>query len=154
MKNDDKIIESSYLKHLDSNNLYRWAMSQRLPVTGFEWMEQLSEFDERFIKNNGENNDKGYILEVEYLLNLNCYLPFFSEGKKIEKCKKPVCNIHNKEKYVVDVRVLIRALNHGLILRKVHKVIQFSQKACLKPYIDMKTNLRTEAKNDLEKDLF
>ena len=93
-------------------------------------------------------------------MKLNIYLiliviyHFFSEGKKIEKCKKPVCNIHNKEKYVVDVRVLIRALNHGLILRKVHKVIQFSQKACLKPYIDMKTNLRTEAKNDLEKDLF
>ena len=45
MKNCDKNIESSYLMYLDTNNLYGWAMSQRLAVNGFEWMEQLSEFD-------------------------------------------------------------------------------------------------------------
>ena len=50
MKNYDKNIESSYLLYLDANNLYGWAMCQRLPVNGFEWMEQLSKFDERFIK--------------------------------------------------------------------------------------------------------
>ena len=88
MKNYDKNIESSYLMYLDANNLYRWAMSQRLPVNGSEWMEQLSEFDERFIRNYNENNDKGYILEVdiEYpknLFNLHCDLPFLPEEKKI-----------------------------------------------------------------------
>ena len=57
MKNYDKNIESSYLMYLDANNLYGWAMSQRLPLNGFEWMEQLSEFDERFKKNYDENND-------------------------------------------------------------------------------------------------
>ena len=50
MKNYDKNIESSYLMYLDANNLYGWAMSQRLLVNSFEWIEQLSEFDERFIK--------------------------------------------------------------------------------------------------------
>ena len=45
MKNYDKNIESSYLMQLDTNNLYGWTMSQRLAVNGFEWMEQLSEFD-------------------------------------------------------------------------------------------------------------
>ena len=40
-------------------------MSQRLPLNGFEWMEQLSEFEGRFTKNYDENNDKGYILEVD-----------------------------------------------------------------------------------------
>ena len=45
-------------------------------------------------------------------------------------------------------------LNHGLILKKVHRVIQFNQEAWLKPYIDMNTKLRTEAKNDFEKDFF
>ena len=134
-------------------------MSQRLPVNGFEWMEQLSEFDERFIKNYDENNDKGYILEVdaEYpknLFNLHCDLPFLPERKKIKKCKKLVCNIHNKENYVVHIRALKQALNHGLILKKVHKVIQFNQKAWLKPYIDMNTKLRTDEKNDFEKDFF
>ena len=134
VKNYDKNIESSYLMYLDANNLHGWAMSQRLPVNGFEWMEQLSEFDERFIKNYDENNDKGYILEVdvEYpknLFNLHSDLPFLPERKKIEKCKKLVCNIHNKGNYVVHIRSLKQALNHGLILKKVHKVIQFNQKA-------------------------
>ena len=88
--------------YLDANNLYGWAMSQRLPVNGSECIEQLSEFDERFIKNYDENNDKGYILgvDVKYsktLFNIHCDLPFSPERKKTEKCKKFVCNLHNKE---------------------------------------------------------
>ena len=60
---------------------------QRLPVNGFELMEQLSEFDERFIKKYDENNNKRYILEadVEYsknLFNLHTDLPFLPERKK------------------------------------------------------------------------
>ena len=47
-----------------------------------------------------------------------------------------------------------QALNHGLILKKVHRVIQFNQKAWLKPYLDMNTKLRAEVKNDFEKDFF
>ena len=47
---------------------------------------------------------------------------------------------------------LKQALNHGLILKRVHRVIQFNQKAWLKPYIDMNTELRKEAKEDFEKD--
>ena len=50
--------------------------------------------------------------------------------------------------------VLKQALNHGLILKKAYRVIQFNQKAWLKPYIDMNTKLRIEAKNDFEKDFF
>ena len=65
MKNYDKNIESSYLMYLDANNLYGWAMSQKLPVDGFEWVEKLPEFDECFIKNYDENSDKGYIFEVD-----------------------------------------------------------------------------------------
>ena len=54
----------------------------------------------------------------------------------------------------MHIRALKQALNHGLILKKVHKVIQFNQKAWLKPYIDMNAKLRTDAKNDFEKDFF
>ena len=59
-----------------------------------------------------------------------------------------------QKKYLVDIRALKQALNRGLILRKVHKVIQFNQKAWLKPYIDMNTKLRKKAKNDFVKDFF
>ena len=51
MKNFDKSIESSYLMYLDTNNLYVWEMSQKLPVNGFKWENDLSRFNERFIKN-------------------------------------------------------------------------------------------------------
>ena len=84
--------------YLDANNPYGWAMSQKLPVDGFKWIKKLC-----------EDNDKGYILEedVEYpknLFNIHSDLPFLPERKKIKKCQKLVCNIHNKANYVVHIR--------------------------------------------------
>ena len=122
-------------------------------------MEKLSEFHESLIKNYDENSNKGDILEVDVkypknLLNLHKDLLFLVERKKIEKCKKLVCSIHDKENYVVHIRALKQALNQELILKKVHKVIQFNQEAWLKPYIDMNTELRRDAKNDFEKNFF
>ena len=73
---------------------------------------------------------------------------------KVDKCKKLVCNLYNKKDYIVHIRSLKQALNHGLMLKKVHRVIQFNQKAPLKTYIDMNTELRKQAKNDFEKDFF
>ena len=54
----------------------------------------------------------------------------------------------------IHIRALKQALNRGLILKKIHRVIQFNKKAWLKSYIEMNTKLRTEAKNDFEKDFF
>ena len=65
-----------------------------------------------------------------------------------------MCNLYDKKEYVVHIRALKQALNHGLILKKVHRVIHFNQEAWLKPYIEMNTNLRTELKNDFEKEFF
>ena len=62
--------------------------------------------------------------------------------------------MYNKKEYVIHIRALTQVLNHGLILNKVHRVIQFNQEAWLKPYIEKKTKLRAEAKNDFEKGLF
>ena len=73
---------------------------------------------------------------------------------KIRKCNKHVCNFYDKKEYVVHIRTLRQALNHGLILKKVHRLIQFNQEAWLKPYIETNTKLRTEAKNDFKKYLF
>ena len=68
--------------------------------------------------------------------------------KKIGKVEKLVCGIKIK-KYVVHIKALKQALNHGLILKKTHAVIQFNQK-----YIDMNTKLWKEEKNEFEKDFF
>ena len=128
MKNYDKDIISSYLMYLDANNLYGWAMSQKLPVNGFKWVEKLSRFNEIFIKNYNENSDIGYFLEVdidypEKLFNLHKDLPFLPERKKVNKVEKLICSIEDREKYVIHIRVLKQALNHWLVLRKVHRVI-------------------------------
>ena len=74
--------------------------------------------------------------------------------KKINKAEKVICNIEDKEKYVMHIKVVKQALTHGLVLKKVHRVIQFNQKDWLKPSIDMNTKLAKEAKNDFEKDFF
>ena len=62
MKNYNQSIESSYLMYLDANNLYGWAMSKKLPINGFEWENDLSRFDESFIKNYNEDSDVGKAL--------------------------------------------------------------------------------------------
>ena len=51
--------------YLDANNLYGWAISKQWPVNGFKWENDLSRFNENFIKNYGENSDVGYFLEVD-----------------------------------------------------------------------------------------
>ena len=65
MENYNKNEESSYIQYLDANNLYGWAMSQKLPINGFKWIEDISEINEELMKNYDENSDKGYILEVD-----------------------------------------------------------------------------------------
>ena len=159
MKDFNKNIESPYIQYLDANNLYGWAMSQKLPRKNFKWVEDTSIINEEFIKNCNENSYKGYILEVgvkypKKLHDLHSDLPFLPKKMNIDKCKKLVCDLRNKKKYVVHIKSLKQALNHGLKFKKVHRIIEFSQKAWLKPYIDMNTELRKLAKDDFEKDLF
>ena len=161
MRNFDKNKVSLFLLYLDANNLYGWVMSQKLPVDNFKWIEidDLLKFDENFIKNYDENSDKGYTLEVdiEYPKNLHKLhsdLPFLPERMTINKCTKLVCTVQDKENYVVHIRALEQALNHGLILKQAHEVIEFRQEAWLKPYIDINTEFRQEAKNQFEKDFF
>ena len=102
MGNYDKNEESSYIQYLDANNLYGWAMAQKLPVNGFKWVEETSLINEEFIKKYNENNNKGYILEVDVkypkkLHDLHSDLPFLPKRMKIDKCKNLVCNLQNKK---------------------------------------------------------
>ena len=125
MKNYDKNKESSYIQYLDANNLYGWAMSQKADV---KYPQKLHD--------------------------LHSDLPFLGKRMKFDKCKKLVCNLRNKKKYVVHIRSLKQPLNHGLELKKVHRIVEFNQEEWLKPYIDMNTELRKIAKKDFEKDFF
>ena len=93
------------------------------------------------------------IIRKNYLIFIKVY-HFQLKEKKVEKVEKLICSIENKEKYVIHIRSLKQALNHGLKLKKVHRVIQFKQKAWLKTYIDMNTELRKYVKNKVEKHFF
>ena len=78
-------------------------MSQKLPVNGFKWVNNLSQFNKSFIRNYNENSDIGYFLEVdidypEKLFNLHKDLPFLPERKKVNKVEKLICSIENKKK--------------------------------------------------------
>ena len=147
-------------------------MPKKLPVNGFKRIDNNKTaepsslersakhvINEEFIKNYNENDIKGYIFEVDVkypkrLHELHSDLPFLSERMEVNKCKKLVCSLFNKKKYVAHIITLKQALNHGLKLRKVHRAIEFNQEAWLKPYIDTNTELRKLARNDFEKDLF
>ena len=132
---------------------------KKLPVNNFEWITDTSQFNEDFLKNYNEESDEGYFLEVDvqYLEKLHEFhngLPFLTERIKIEQVEKLVANLHDKTEYVIHMRNLKQTLNHGLILRKVNRVIKFNQKAWLKPYIDMNTKVKQKAKKNSEKDFF
>ena len=95
-------------------------MSQKLPVNNFELIKDTSQFNEDFIKNYNEESDEGYFLEVdvqylEKLHELHNDLPFLPERMKIEKVEKLVANLHDKTEYVIHIRNLKQALNHGLV---------------------------------------
>ena len=160
MKNYGKSKEPSYIQYLDANNLYGAAMSEKLPINRFKWMNDVSGMNKKFVKSyDKKNSDKGYILEVDVdypskLHKLHSGMLFLPEKMKIDKTQKLVCNLHDKKKYVVHISILKQALNHGLKLKKVHRIIEFNQEAWLKKYIDMNTELRKKASNEFEKDFF
>ena len=96
--------------------------------------KNLWKFHEDLIKKYDENINKGYFLEVDIdypkeLFNLHKDLPFLPQRKKVEKVEKLICRIENREKYVIHIRYWKQALNHGLKVNNVHRVIQFKQKA-------------------------
>ena len=159
MKNYDSNKPSSYLMYVDANNLYGYAMSNKLPYGNFKWVGNISIFTGDFIKNYNENSDTGYLLivDVTYPQNLHeshKYLPFLPVKTKIDKVTKLSCNSNDNKYYPVHISTLKQASNHGLKLETVHNAISFSQDASLKPYIHRNTKFGMKASNEFEKDYY
>ena len=142
----------------DINNLYAWAMTQSLPCDSFYWVEKWKiEVRPNFWKED-DDSEYGYILEVdleypEHLHDSHSDFPFCPEhcAAPGTKDKKLMTTLYSKKKYVIHYRALKQALQHGLILKKIHRAISFRQKPWLESYINFNSKKRAAAKNEFEK---
>ncbi|CAG2213696.1 unnamed protein product [Mytilus edulis] len=178
----DESEPRKYLMYLDANNLYGYAMSQPLPTGFMRFLDddEILNFDAKKVEKDAE---KGYILEIdlEYPENLhdshNDYplapthrtvtdeeLSAHSQqvwrdlhgekATKRHKVKKLVPTLYDKEKYILHYETLKLYLSLGLKVKKIHQILEFSQSAWLKKYIDFNATKRSQAKNDFEKDFY
>ena len=176
MTNYDKAVIDSYIIYLDANNLYGQAMVQKLPTGNFEW----GNTDIDHVKNFDGDGFYGAIVECdlhypEYLHDEHNNYPLAPESRSILKSelspyqlnqlevhkeghseilKKLVPNLYDKKNYVCHIKNLQYYLSKGLVLTKVHRVLEFKQSAWLQPYIDFNTTERTTSKNEFEKDMY
>ena len=79
------------------------------------------------------NKDFPFLAQRKELINTHKCISFLPETKKLQKVEKLVCVTNEKEKYVVHIRSIQQPLDHGLVLKRVHRVIPFNQEAWLKP---------------------
>ena len=103
-------------------------MQLKLPLNNFQQIEDTFQYDEGFIKIHNEESDKRYFLEVGVQYPEKLHESHIPERIKIEKVKNLVTNLHDKSKLVIHIKNLKQALNHRLVLKKVHRVIKFNQK--------------------------
>ena len=156
----DKSKPTKYLQYLDANNLYGWAKSQPLPTGEFRWVEFREDRSPKtIVEELVMKKDRGYLLEVDvrYPKKLHNYhndLPFMCEKMKINGVEKLVPNLYYKRKYVIHIKALKQAIDHGLVLEGIHRAIEFKQSAWTQEYIDFNTKLRTAAKDNFEKDFY
>ena len=173
---------SKYIIYLDANNLYGWAMKQALPEKNFKWVkeDELEDLAYRFrndmlwIHGGGwgyfvecdleypaelhdEHNEyplapERVDIHVEMLSDTQVELSRHYTRNRTAKNVKLVPNLMTKKNYVVHGQVLQFFVAHGMRLTKIHRAIQFDQRQWMEPYIDLNTNLRAAAANDVDKD--
>ena len=151
---------SKYLMYLDENNLYGCGINMKLPTHGFKWltsgeMEKLFETQELHTW-----NKTPCILEVdleypEKLHDLHNDYPLCPERVMCKNgVEKLIPNLRDKKKYVTHYKNLIQYLKLGMKLKRIHRGIKFVESEWMKPYINMNTKLRANAKNNFEKDFY
>ena len=173
--------ETTHLLYLDVNNLYGYAMSQKLPIDGYEWCKVTPDLLDNILDANIDG-DIGYILEVDmdYPLHLHndhndfpmaphkmmvedkLYSPYQHQliaelkqkGIKTLKSEKLVTTFFPKVKYVVHFATLQFYVKQGMDVRRVHRAIKFRQASWLKDYVDFCTTQRQAATSDFDKDFW
>ena len=135
-------------------------MSQPLPTGGFYWVEfDESKYLKWIVNELAKCEDRGYLLEVDvaYPRKLHDHhnnLPFMCGKMKINGVEKLVPDLCYKRKYVIHIKALKQAIDHGLVLKKIHRAIEFKQSLWMREYVDFNMRLRTTAKNDFKKDFY
>ena len=160
MKDFNKLELIKFLIYLDANNLYGWAMSQKLPTHNFKWMtnQEIENIFNNQIVQVWEKTPCILEVDLEYpekLHNLHNDYPLCPERVECDHgVKKLIPNLRHKNNYVIHYKKLMQCLSLGMKLKKIHRGIKFIESAFLKPYIDKNTILRTQAKNNFESDFF
>ena len=160
MKDFNKNKLLTFLLYFDANNLYGWAMSQKLPTGGFKWLtdKEINNLYNNQILQVWEKTPCILEVDLQYPEELhdshNDY-PLCPERVKCDKgVEKLIPNLRDKTKYVIHYKNLIQCLQQGMKLKKIHRGIKFTESEWLKPYIELNTYLRSQAKNNFEKDFF
>uniref|UniRef100_A0A8D8U0I7 DNA-directed DNA polymerase n=1 Tax=Cacopsylla melanoneura TaxID=428564 RepID=A0A8D8U0I7_9HEMI len=152
-ENYNQNLPNIYLTYLDANNLYGYAMIRKHPQKNFKWMtkKELKNIKKNIL-NLTANSEEGYCLEVDveypdHLHDKHNDLPFLAEKKKPPNAKheKLLTTFDVKKKYICHYLVLKQALQHGLILKKIHRGIKFIQSDFLSKYIHLNTELRRQS---------
>ncbi|KAL4121528.1 hypothetical protein QTP88_014022 [Uroleucon formosanum] len=153
----DDTKEKSWIIYQDCNNLYGWAMSQYMPYGGFNWVEPT--LNGLYDLDNTSPIGRVYEVDVSYPQHLHDHhndLPFLPQNSmpRGSKVRKLMATFEKKINYVIHYRNLQQAIKNGLIVEKVHRVIQFNQSNWLANYINLNTEMRKKARNAFEKDFF
>lgn len=152
--------QEKFITYFDVNNLYGYGMTMPLPYGAFEWVEDVEQKDPNFWKL-PDDSEIGYYLDVELeypkeIHDEHSDLPFCPEHRAApgSKQKKLMTTLYDKERYVIHHKALEQATNHGVILKKINKVLKFKQTPWLKNYIEFNNRKRQNAQNEFEKMLF
>ena len=167
----DRTKTISHILYLDANNLYGWAMIQKLPVRNFQWRDP-EQVDVLAYDTEG---DTGCFVEVdlEYpdrLHDLHDMYPLAPEPMDITEDmvsqssrdlasgqiggRKLLLHLGPRRHYICHIRNLQFYVKHGMELRRVHRILEFHQEAWMKPWIEFNTAKRSKAANDFEKDFY
>lgn len=163
----DNSKEPLSIHYYDFNALYSYSMQQYLPTHNIKELDssKFNLFTSDYICSIPDDGEIGYYfcVDIEYPIHLHDLhndLPLFPERKFISldnsnfQVEKLCCTLQDKDSYHVHYRMLKFALKHGLIIKRIKRIISFNQCPILLPYIEMNTRLRINSKSDFEKSLF